>query len=102
MANHRLFPPVSVGAQVRVTSGGRAYSGTPGQVVDVNESDSPTLQASGWTFVSLVGTTAQRPTTSSAPQPVQPGLRFYDTTLSKMIVADSGLTWRDPLNGSAV
>jgi len=80
---------------------GRTYSSTPGTVVDVNDSGSAALQANGLFVCSIVGTTAQRPTLTDSPQPLQPGLDYFDTTLGKTITFD-GLTWRAPLNANAV
>ena len=97
---HRLLPPVAAAQQTRVVNG-RFYSSTPGNVVDVPDFDASMLEANGWIFVALSGTTAQRPTGTLAPYPATAGLAFYDTTIGKLIKFD-GATWRDPANGSSV
>jgi hypothetical protein len=52
--NIRLLPPVSVPAQTRLVNG-RTYSSTPGNVVDVLDSDAAELQSNGWIFVARQG-----------------------------------------------
>lgn len=106
MPNYRMLPPAIVAGQP-VTSqqsmvvNGRTYAGTPGSAIDVPDMDGAILAANGWVKVASSGTTAQRPTSTSAPFMAAPGAHFWDTTLSKMVVFD-GITWRDPATGSAV
>jgi hypothetical protein len=45
--NIRMLPPVSVPAQTRIVNG-RTYSSTPGNTVDVLDSDAAELQSNGW------------------------------------------------------
>jgi hypothetical protein len=98
--NYRMLPPTGVAYQTRVVNG-RTYSGTPGQIVTVPSFDGDMLSANGWIFVSLSGPTSSRPTATSAPQPAQQGLHYFDETLNKEIVFDGG-TWRDPATGNSV
>jgi hypothetical protein len=106
LPNCRLLPPAVVAGQP-VTSqqsmvvNGRAYSGAPGSVVDVPDMDGAILAANGWVRVAASGTTAQRPTSTSAPFRAAPDARYFDTSINKLIVYD-GVTWRDPATGSAV
>jgi hypothetical protein len=53
--------------------------------------------------VCLTGTTSQRPQHGDPDYSVgvPPGLWFYDTTISAFAIFD-GMTWRNPLTGSAV
>jgi len=97
---HRIFPALSVANQSR-SAYGRQYSGTPGQAIDVPDTDSDVLCANGWIFVAISGTTAQRPTATSAPISAQPGPHFFDSQLGIIVVWD-GQNWRDPSNGNAV
>ena len=101
---HRLLPPTATAQQTIVVSG-RTYSSTPGNAVDVPDLDSVTLQANGWILVALSGPTSGRPTeteiSASSGSPLSAGLKFFDTTIGKVIVFD-GATWRDPANGNAV
>ena len=106
MPNYRMLPPAivnggAVTSQQTMTVNGRTYSGAPGSVLDVPDMDARVLGANGWVKVGPSGTTAQRPTSTSAPLKAAPGVHYWDTTLSKMIVFD-GITWRDPATGSAV
>ncbi len=102
--NHRLLPPTAT-VQQTIAVSGRTYSSTPGNAVDVPDFDSVTLQANGWIFVALSGPTSGRPTETeiraSTGSPLSAGLKFFDTTIGKVIVFD-GATWRDPANGNAV
>jgi hypothetical protein len=106
MPNYRMLPPAIVAGQP-VTSqqsmvvNGRTYAGTPGSAMDVPDMDGAVLAANGWIKVAASGTTAQRPTSTSAPLRAAPNERYFDTTLGKLIVFD-GATWRDPATGSAV
>ena len=106
MPNYRMLPPAIVAGQP-VTSqqsmqvNGRTYSGAPGSVLDVPDMDGAVLAANGWIRVCSSGSTAQRPTGTSAPFRATPDARYFDTSLGKLIVYD-GVTWRDPANGSAV
>jgi hypothetical protein len=98
----RMLPPVAVAPQKKSING-RSYSGAPGSAVDIPDFDADILAAEGWIRVAPSGPTSARPTplTSSAPYIAGPGSRFYDTTLGALIVFD-GVTWRSPVNGSAV
>ena len=100
----RLLPPVEISAQQRVVNG-RSYSGVPGSAIDVPDFDGDELQANGWIFVALSGPTSARPTPTLSgpigPSYAGPGSRFYDATLNQLIFCD-GVTWRSPVDGSAV
>jgi hypothetical protein len=98
--NIRLLPPVSVAEQTRVVNG-RTYTATPGNVVDVLDSDAAELQNNGWIFVAPSGPTASRPSGALGLYQASPGATYFDVTLGKLIVSD-GQTWRDPVNGNAV
>jgi hypothetical protein len=94
-----MLPPVSVPAQTRIVNG-RTYSSTPGNVVDVLDSDAAELQSNGWVWICPSGTTSARPSTALGLNQATPGQQYYDTTVSKLIVYD-GATWRDPSTGGA-
>jgi|SRR5882672_1294991 len=97
----RVLPPPDVARQTLAING-RTYTAAAGSFLDVAaDADAYELTANGWVFVGLSGTTAARPTVNSAPQPLQPSMRYFDTTLSKTIFWD-GAVWRDPLNGNSV
>lgn len=106
MPTYRMLPPAVVAGQP-VTSqqsmvvNGRAYAGTPGGAIDVPDMDGAVLAANGWIKVAASGTTAQRPTSTSAPVAAAPSVHYFDTSIDKLIVYD-GITWRDPATGSAV
>jgi len=102
-----------------ITVRGRVYTNTWDSVVDVPDFDAAVLGANGWLWVCLVGTTAQRPvSTSQFPNQIYRAMYYYDTTLSKMIIFDESVTfdafgkfqsvewnvgvWRDPVTGAAV
>jgi hypothetical protein len=106
MPNYRMLPPAivnggAVTSQQSMTVNGRTYTGAPGAVLDVPDMDGAVLAANGWIRVAASGTTAQRPTSTSAPFRAAPDARYFDTSLGKLIVYD-GVTWRDPATGSAV
>lgn len=85
--NGRLYPPVA-----------------PGTMIDVPDFDAAGLCGNGYTRIALSGPTSARPSTNpnmSPPYVAAPGVLFLDTTLGKLIVHD-GVTWRDPVTGSAV
>ena len=82
---------------VTITKDGRSYaSAGAGTVVDAHESDLHALESAGYTPVAPSGATAARPL-----NPIK-GQRFLDTTLGKLIVADGGGVWRDPVTGASV
>jgi hypothetical protein len=95
----RLFPALSVANQSR-SAYGRQYSGTPGQAIDVPDTDSDVLCANGWIFVALSGPTSARPTAATVPS-AQTGLHYFDSTLGIIVVFD-GAVFRDPATGNAV
>jgi hypothetical protein len=106
MPNHRMMPPAivaggAVTSQQNITVNGRNYSGSPGSVADIPDMDAQVLGANGWVKVASSGTTAQRPTATSAPVNAAPGTQYWDVTLSKLVVFD-GKNWRDPATGNAV
>ena len=101
--NWRMLGPVAVAAQ-SFTVNGRAYSGSAGHVYDILDADADVLGANGWVKVAVSGPTTSRPTTGQAVNPnyyAAPGVRYFDTTLEKLIVFD-GATWRDPTTGASV
>ncbi len=82
---------------VTVSKDGRSHASQGGgAVIDAHESDVHALESAGYTPVAPSGATAARP-----PGPAK-GQRFLDTTLGKLIVADGGGVWRDPVTGAAV
>ena len=95
---------VPAGASIAQTVGDfaniRQYSGNAnGFVTGVQDYDAAQLANNGgWFRLPSSGTTAQRP--AHGARDFVPGMFYYDTTLSKMIVCD-GATWRDPLTGIA-
>ncbi len=106
MPTHRLLPPVTASNQTKVVNN-RSYTAQPGSAIDVVSWDADMLSANGWIFVAMSGPTSARPTPTLSgaigPEGTQagPGTKFYDTTLGALIVCD-GVTWRSPVDGSAV
>src|SRR5262245_20637748 len=104
MQKYRMMPPLDIASQTR-TVNGRSYSAAPGTVVDVPVDDGRMLEANGWTRIALVGASSERPTNtqpqSGLPEALANGLRFFDTTLGKLIQFD-GASWRDPATGNSV
>jgi hypothetical protein len=91
MPTYRMLPPAVVAGQPatgqsNIVVNGRSYSGVPGSVLDVPDMDGAVLAASGWIKVAASGTTAQRPTSTSAPFRAAPEARYYDTSIGKLIV----------------
>lgn len=76
-------------------TGHRQYSATAPGYVDATAPDD--LQGQGWVLVGPSGTTAQRPGIGSVAR----GSVYFDTTLNKLIVADS-VGWRDAASGAVV
>ncbi len=97
--NYRMLPPPAVANQT-VVANGRTYTATPGNSLDVPDFDSGILAANGWIRVALSGATTARPSTATAPHLPAKDLRFYDTTLSAIVIYD-GATWRTPTGASA-
>jgi hypothetical protein len=90
----RMLSPTKV---VSIAKDGRRYSSQGGgAVIDAHESDVHALDSAGYTPVGPSGATTARP-----PAPAK-GQRFLDTALGKLIVADAGGVWRDPVTGAAV
>jgi hypothetical protein len=87
---HRLIPPARGS---KVTVNGRTYDPAVG-AQDVNEFDATHLQANGWLFLAPSGPTTQRPTSSLGVYPLMQGARFWDTTISHMVIWD-GANWRN-------
>ncbi len=82
---------------VNVVKDGRSYASQgAGGVIDAHESDLHALESAGYTPVAPSGATSARPASPAK------GQRFLDTTLGKLIVADGGGVWRDPVTGAAV
>jgi len=98
--NWRMLPPTNVAHQTRVVNG-RTYTGAPGTSVSVPDVDGPTLQANGWTFIALSGTTSARPSSKLGVANNHRGTLFFDETLSALIITD-GTTWRNPATGASV
>jgi hypothetical protein len=85
--NIRMLPPTSVSKQTIIVSG-RSYSSSPGNVVDVLDSDASQLQANGWVWVAASGPTSARPTGTLGLYSAAAGQLYFDTTLNKTIVSD--------------
>ncbi len=80
---------------------GRSYSGNA-VIVDRALNDFTELTAAGWTVLANHrGTTAQRPIVDEFNNAIQPGFRYLDTTLSKVIVRGA-TAWLDPVSGAPV
>ena len=106
MPNYRMMPPAIVAggpitSQTSMVVNGRSYAGSPGSFFDIPDQDAQVLGANGWVKIAPSGATAARPTATSAPVNAAPGVQFWDTTLSKLVVFD-GKNWRDPATGNAV
>jgi hypothetical protein len=101
MLMKRLLPPLNVAMQTQ-SPNGRRYSAAPGTVLDVFPPDADMLAANGWTHVSLVGSTADRPkgTGGLNLNDARPGVHFYDTDIAAMLVFD-GANWRNVATGDA-
>lgn len=90
----RMLSPSKI---VNVAKDGRTYASQGGgAVVDAHESDVHALESAGYTPVAPSGATSARPVSPAK------GQRFLDTSLGKLIVADGGGVWRDPVTGAAV
>src|SRR5262245_10823280 len=87
---HRLIPPAK-GSKVTVHN--RTYDPAAG-AQDVPEQDAVRLQANGWIFLAPSGPTSQRPNSAVGVYPLLPGVKFWDTTLSHMVIWD-GANWRN-------
>lgn len=99
MSTIRMLPPPVAGT---IAANGRAYTGSVGTPRDVPTQDADILGANGWVWVAWSGPTSARPSpTRTTGVDSDSASRFFDTTLSKLIVWD-GATWRDPATGSAV
>ena len=102
MPNHRLIAPARAASPITVF--GTTYAQVPGGVTDCPSGHVATLVQAGWTYVSLSGTTAQRPSQSvvlAGIDGLAPGLEYHDTTLNLCIFYD-GITWRNPATGAAI
>lgn len=96
MANIRVMPPAD-GNHPSITVGGnRVYTCALGATIDVPDFDARILLANDWIPSALggVGSTANRTVHPKT------GDNFLDTTVGHVIVWD-GLTWRDPIDGTA-
>jgi hypothetical protein len=98
--NIRLLPPVIASKQT-ITFSGRSYSSTPGNTVDIIDSDALELEANGWIHVAPSGPTSARQTGTLGAYTATPGFSYYDTTISTLVIFD-GANWRDPATGGAV
>jgi hypothetical protein len=94
----RLMPPGD-GLHNTIVANGRTYTQTPGNTLDVPNSDADIMMANGWIESangSTVGTTALRPT-----MPI-PNQQFIDTTVGAMVVWDAkGKVWRHHVTGAS-
>lgn len=96
----RLLPPPS-GLSLSITVNGRSYTATVNGTLDVPDADAFAMAANGWIPYPIhgatVGTTANRPTAQAdgITKPVLAGTPYFDTTLSKVVVADGTGSWRD-------
>ena len=91
----RMLPAVAVGDQT-ININSRSYSGAPGSVADVNNSDAQVLAAAGWTKIAFSGPTTSRPTIGAPSGPyftAARGTHFLDTTIGALIVWDGQQTW---------
>lgn len=88
---HRIMPSAANVTKTKVN--GRTYDPASG-AQDVPEFDAIALQAAGWMFLAPSGPTAQRPTVSTGAYPMVISVKFWDTTLTKMLMWD-GKVWRD-------
>ncbi len=90
MAMHRLIPPAS---GPTIVANGRSYNPAAG-AQDVPDFDAVILEANGWSVIGHAsGTTASRPTTSSAGTRLVTGFKFFDSTIGKTVTWD-GKAWR--------
>jgi hypothetical protein len=102
------------GANVRVYNGGAITDVTPianwayapeclAQAMSIG---GIAFQGTSGVYVSLSGTTAMRPTLAQLQandfNKGVTGLKFYDTTLGKIIIFDGVGGWHDPITGALV
>jgi hypothetical protein len=98
---------------VRIYSGGAVTDVTPAAPYDNSESLAQAQalsigglawQGSSGLYVCLSGSTANRPTLAqlqaNAFNKAIAGTKFFDTTLSLMIVLDGAGAWRNPITGA--
>ena len=98
--NHRMLPPINVGAQSR-TVNGRLYTAAPGVALDIPSFDAAMLSANGWIDCGPSGTADQRPTGTLGQYNASGGSKFFDTALGITIISD-GISWRNPATGGIV
>ncbi|WP_439398687.1 hypothetical protein ACRQ5Q_15075 [Bradyrhizobium sp. PMVTL-01] len=85
---HRLIPPASA---AQITVHGRKYDPANG-AIDAYEHDALRLQANGWILIAPSGPTSQRPDSPVGNYPRVPGTKFWDTTISHLVVWN-GKNW---------
>jgi hypothetical protein len=98
--NSRMLGPANVQRQT-MTVNGRTYTAAAGQPIDVPDFDGNALEANGWILVAPSGPSSARPAGTLGMYAAKPGVKFFDTTLDKLIEFD-GAVWRDPSTGGAV
>lgn len=105
----RLMPPAStpangIPAVAFAFAFGRRYSCLANATIDVEQQDADVLTANGWQMVcDFVGPTSRRPRHrdpdfASAPPT---GVRYYDTTISQMLISDALGNWHVEATGAA-
>lgn len=98
MANARMFPPGDGRHPTIAVIGGRSYTATVGNFLDVPTQDAHVLQANGWTRAGdtgIVGPTSARPASMAS------GV-YFDTTLSVPVFWDKlAGVWRNIFTGAA-
>jgi hypothetical protein len=100
MTTRRMLPPPAVNQQTRIVNG-RTYTGAPGTVQDILDTDAMMLSANGWVDCGQSGPTGARPTSAVAAYPLVAGVQYVDTTLNAVIRYD-GSAWRNVLTGASV
>jgi hypothetical protein len=88
--NHHLLPPAGAS---KISFNGRTYDPAAG-AQDVPEGDAAHLEANGWIFLAMSGPTTARPTSALGTHPLVSGTKFWDTTISHMVMWD-GKNWRN-------
>lgn len=98
----RMLPPIAPSTTDPITISGRTYRSLGASFVDMYAPDAQVAADNGWQPMALVGQTADRPVPADwdSAQLLQPGVRFIDLTLDRVVQWDASAgVWRDGVTG---